>query len=102
MNLKGLRTKISAVFAGLPIGAISISEFFNSPIVADFIQSHPLFSMCYGVVAYLSTHHYRDQADIPPVEPVAPPAETKEQLTLEEQMAEQIGGDYEYVEDEKN
>lgn len=102
INLKGLRTKISAGFAGLPLGAISIAEILESPIVTDFIQSHPVFSMCYAGVTYLATHYFRDEAEVPVVEPVAPPAEDKEQLTLEQQLAEQIGGDFEYVEPEKD
>jgi len=103
-TLKGFRTKISALFAGLPIGAISLAEIFESPIVADFIQSNPVFSLCYGAVSYLSTHYFRDQAtkaDVPQEkEPgvtldYEPKPETPELTGLEAELYNEINGEYE-------
>ena len=110
IELKGLRTKISAFFASLPAILIGSASQVEPQLVIDVVSQHPVGLFCYQAVTYLATHHYRDQATVEPKlddEQIVQKAEKdlervlKPVDELELEMADDIGGDYEYVETEK-
>lgn len=111
LNLKGLRTKISAAFAGLPVALATIGVQFDPQMVIDLISGHPVLLAGYQALTYLAAHYYRDQANDEPEltdeEVVAKAEQDLDRLLepvdeLELSIADNAGGDFEYEEPEKN
>ena len=109
-NLKGFRTKIWAVLASLPTAVATIVSQIDPQFIIDAVTQHPIGLICYQGVTYLMTHYYRDQAVIEPElsnEQIAAKAEKqlegvlKPINELELEMADDIGGDFEYVENKE-
>ena len=93
--LKGFRTKLSAIFAGIPLSVASIGALFDSPVIMNFIESNPIFSLCYAIATYLSTHHYRNEATKKDVSDIVQDVWIDPKYNkIEADMAEEISGDY--------
>jgi len=110
-NLKGFRTKIWAALASLPTAAATVVSQIDPQLLLDIVSQHPVSLACYQGVTYLMTHYYRDQAVVEPElddAQIIAKAEKDLEKTLqpvdelELEMADDIGGDYEYVEPKEN
>lgn len=97
MNLKGLRTKISAVFASLPTGLGALVAQFDPDTVMEVVQSHPVPLACYQALTLLATWYYRDEANAEQIqtEIEAPAAVVDEPCEVEQELKNEIIGEYE-------